>query len=332
MPHEPKISVVMSVFNGAKYIGEAIESILNQTVTDFEFIIVDDGSTDDSLKIIQNYHDKRIHLIENKRNIGLTRSLNKAFKQAGGEYLARQDADDISWPIRFAEQLEYLEQHREVALLGTSVYRIDEKGKILGQSIMPIKPGKSLFRENQFSHGSTMFRREVFDQLGGYNELLRYSQDYELWLRIAQCYEVRNLPQALYSLRLHSEIVTLKHVDESAMCHLLALRLAQDNLAPKMVEAIGSNRGVKGIYNQLTRNEKVAFHVLVANVLVRNGDTKRAKREYKDALRLNHFDVSSWANLFLLSLGGDFLNTSHRIYFIFKNYLISLKNFASGGA
>jgi len=110
MHNKPKISVIMSVYNGEKYLGEAIDSVLGQTFTDFDFIIVNDGSTDGSPGIIQSYRDERIRVINNEKNIGLTKSLNKAIKESGGEYIARQDADDISLPERFEEQVWFLEE------------------------------------------------------------------------------------------------------------------------------------------------------------------------------------------------------------------------------
>jgi len=211
---DPKISVIMSVYNGEKYLREAIESILSQTFTDFEFIIVDDGSTDGSLKIIRSYVDKRIKVINNEENMGLTNSLNKALKKASGDYVARQDADDISLPNRFEEQVKYLDKHPGVALLGTSIYKIDEDGRIVAKIIATASPSKILFGENQFSHGTVMFRKEIVDKLGGYDELFRRAQDYELWLRIAKHYEVRILTQILYKLRFHNEAISINKIRE----------------------------------------------------------------------------------------------------------------------
>jgi len=324
---DPKISVIMSVYNGERYLKQAIESILNQTFTDFELIIVNDGSTDNSLKIIQSYDDTRIRLINNKANIGLTKSLNKAIKQAHGKYIARQDADDISLHNRFEEQLRYFERYLNVALLGTSVYLIDENGKTLGKRIALTNPGKQLLKENQFNHGSTMFKKEAVVRLGEYNELLRYSQDYELWLRMAKHYEVRNLARALYKLRFHGEVVTFKHAGESALYHLLALRLARNNFDEKLLETINNN-GIKGLYYHLNGNEKVLFHKLVANMLVKGKYIKRAREEYKTAFRLNHFNIKNTLNLLLSYLGENTLYQSHKTYTTIKNFLWYLKNFA----
>ena len=129
MTSEPKINVIMSVYNGEKYLKQAIESILKQTYTNFRFIIVDDGSNDSSFDIIKSFTDERIVIIRNDRTQGLTRSLNKALRTANGEYIARQDADDISLSNRLKSQIDFLEKHPEVELLGTGVYLINEKGE-----------------------------------------------------------------------------------------------------------------------------------------------------------------------------------------------------------
>jgi len=302
MFYKPKISVIMSVYNGEGYLREAVESILNQTFTDFEFIIVNDGSTDGSLEIIQSYKDERIKVINNGENIGLTKSLNKALKQARGEYIARQDADDISLSNRFEEQIKYFEEHPEVSLLGTSIYSIDKDGKIVGKRIALANPVKQLSKGNQFSHGSVMVKKGVVDQLGGYNELIKYSQDYELWLRIAKHYEVRNLTQVLCEMRFHGENVRLKEGDEAALYHLLGLRLARNDLDAELLKAIKDN-GIKSLYPHLNKNEKVFFHKGVAYVQAQNKNMKRAREEYKKAFKLNPLDFKNNINLILSYLG-----------------------------
>jgi glycosyltransferase involved in cell wall biosynthesis len=125
----PKVSVVMSVYNGEKYLCEAIDSILNQTFENFEFLIVNDGSTDRTLEILQSYRDPRIKVINNERNIGLTASLNKGLKIAKGEYVARMDADDVSFPHRLEQQKAFLDRNPRVAMVGSWAEVIDESGK-----------------------------------------------------------------------------------------------------------------------------------------------------------------------------------------------------------
>ena len=309
----PKISVIMSVYNGEKYLKEAIESVLNQTFTDFEFIIVNDGSTDDSLKIIKSYADKRVRLIDNETNIGLTRSLNKAIEQARGEFVARQDADDVSLPGRFEEQIRYFERYPETALLGTGIYIIDEGGKVSGKKAAQENPGESLFKSNRFNHGSTMFRSAVVRKLGGYNELLRYCQDYELWLRMAKSHEVRNLKQALYKLRSHDENIQFRKRDEAALYHLLAQRLAGDDLDAEALKAVKEN-GIKSLVPYLNKEEKVVFSKAVAYMHLQHNEVKLAREEYRKVLRLKPLDLRNIANLVLSYLGKEVRAEAHKIH------------------
>src|SRR3989338_10709157 len=133
-----KISVIMSVYNGMPYLPEAVKSILNQTYKNFEFIIIDDASTDQSTKYLRFLKDKRIKLIKNSKNLGLAASLNKALKFAKGEYIARMDADDISLPKRFEKQVKFFKKHPSVDICGTWVNLIDDVGKIIGEKKYPI--------------------------------------------------------------------------------------------------------------------------------------------------------------------------------------------------
>ena len=314
MPDNPKISVVMSVWNGEKYLREAIESILNQTFTDFEFLIVNDGSTDSSFEIIQGYQDERIWVINNEKNIGLTKSLNKAIKQARGEYIARQDADDVSLPDRFEQQVEYFEEHPEVALLGTSAYKIDEQGKVLGRVIVPAKPGGNLLKGNQFNHGSTMLKREAVDRLGGYNELFRYVQDYELWLRMAKHYGVSNLTQILYKLRFHAGNIRSLKREESALYGLLAMRLAKNDLDKEILGAI-KDKGILSLRSYLRKSEKIYFHEIMADMYMRNDNNiKAARKEYRRVFRLNPFSITNNANIALSYLGKGAWTMGHKVY------------------
>ena len=326
MLNKPKISVIMSIYNGEKYLKAAIESILAQTFTNFEFIIVNDGSTDSSLEIIQSYNDERIKIINNEKNIGLTKSLNKTLKVARGEFIARQDADDVSLPNRFKGQMKYFEEHPEVALLGTSIYKIDEKGGIVGKGIALAKPGiKDLFKGNQFNHGSVMFKKDVANDLGGYNELFGYVQDYELWLRIAKYYKVGNLTKILYKLRSHNENVGFTNREESALYHLLALRLTRDDLDEEVLKTVKDN-GIKRLYPYLSKTEAIHVHIVMAYMYMHNNNIKMARRGYKKVFNLNPFNLKNDLDIVLSYLGkGAWLKT-YRIYEILKNSLLHLKN------
>ena len=215
----PKVSIIMSVFNGEKYLESAVNSILRQSFLDFEFIIINDGSTDNTEKILKRFTDKRLKIINNKTNIGLTASLNKAIKQARGEFIARMDADDISLPFRLEYQVKFLEENPDIALVGSSYYICDEKNKI--QSIVevltePEKLKQELKKQNWFGHGTVMFRKNIIDNIGAYDESYKYAQDYELWLRIANKFKVANIKEPLYIWRRTKENISSKKEEEQA--------------------------------------------------------------------------------------------------------------------
>jgi len=207
----PLVSVVMSVYNSEKYLKEAIESILNQTYTNFEFIIVNDGSTDNSLDIIQEYmkKDERIVLIS-RENKGLPYSLNEGIEKAKGKYIARMDADDISLPTRFEEQVRFMEENEEVGVCGTSVLDIDTGDKwILTSKDNELKV--QLLFSSVFAHPSVMIRKELFDSYSlSYDVNYRQSQDFELWTRMSEYTKFANLKKQLLKYRVLDDSITRK--------------------------------------------------------------------------------------------------------------------------
>lgn len=214
---DPVISVVMAVYNGQEYLRESIESILAQTYKNFEFIIINDGSTDSTREIVLSYDDPRICLIDNEENMGLTRSLNKGLRIARGEYIARMDADDISMLNRFESQIDFLNHHRDYAAVGTFLKVINEDSKVVSTIEKPIQHAdirEFLNRDNCIGHGSAMIRKTCLQNVGFYDESIEKSQDYELWLRISQNYKLANIPQYLYMWRNHKENISEKHRNE----------------------------------------------------------------------------------------------------------------------
>jgi len=200
----PKISVIMAVYNGEKYLEEAIESILDQSFDDFEFIIVDDGSIDRTSEILREYakKDERIKIITNSKNIGLTKSLNKAIEQAKGEYIARQDADDISAPERLEKQIRLLESNDNLGCVGCNASVIDENGGFIRKVVLP-RTDLNLYirKRNCFIHGSLIFPRHVLEEINGYDEKMKLAQDYDLILRISKRYKFGFVDEFLYFLR-----------------------------------------------------------------------------------------------------------------------------------
>jgi glycosyltransferase involved in cell wall biosynthesis len=207
-----KISVVMSVYNGEKFVKQTVASILNQTFRDFEFIIIDDGSTDSSKKIIESFNDHRINLIS-RENKGLTPSLNEGLSLSRGKYIARMDADDIAEPERFEKQINFLDSHSNVYICGTWAKIIDENNKETGKYKTPVESEKikrTMLWHNPFIHPSTMFRREIIDKVGYYSEKTKYAQDYEYWSRIIKKFSGVNIPEFLMKYRVSPKSMTRK--------------------------------------------------------------------------------------------------------------------------
>jgi hypothetical protein len=204
----PCVSVLLPVYNDAQYVRASIESILKQTFTDFELIIVDDGSTDESLRIISQYRDARVRIIQSQCNLGLAPSLNLAIAASRGEYLARQDADDISLPHRFARQTEFLDTHPAVGVVGSRAIAIDEDGKelhLIQTSCRDYEIKWDLLFFCPFIHSSVMVRRSVLNQSGTYTEdpeiARAFVEDYDLWSRINRIAMSANIPEPLQKYR-----------------------------------------------------------------------------------------------------------------------------------
>lgn len=208
---EPMISVVMPVYNNCEYIEESIKSILNQSYKNYEFIIVNDCSDDQSLEIISKYMkcDNRIVLINKLQNKGIVECLNSGIMQSKGKYIARMDADDISLPTRLEEQINFFDRNN-VDILGTWITKFSKEKKlsvvknpIIHQDIL-----FSLFFKSAFSHPSVMMRRSVFDYVNYSNEI---AEDYKLWCDLAiKKYKFANIPKILLHYRVHNDQLTLK--------------------------------------------------------------------------------------------------------------------------
>ncbi len=206
----PRVSVVMSVYNGLPFLTEAVASVLVQTFTDFEFVIADDGSRDGSWEALTllAQGDPRIRLLRNASNLGASAARNQAMDQARGEFIAGQDADDISQPDRLKRQVEFLDAHPEIGVLGTAPTFVDESGEFLGDGSVPTRTEDDelqplLLEINCFCAPSVMFRRHLLDLVSGYNVNVAYAEDYDLLLRLAEVTKIANLPDGLYSYRQH---------------------------------------------------------------------------------------------------------------------------------
>jgi glycosyltransferase involved in cell wall biosynthesis len=229
----PLISVIMPVYNAAPFLEEAIRSISRQTERNWEFIIVDDGSTDETGVILERAlkADDRIRIVINDQNIGLTRSLNRALDLASGEFIARQDGDDASLPERFKKQIACLRENPKVAAVGCAFEVMDVDGTELSVSRPPEDREvirRLLKKRNPLAHGSLMFRKAALDSCGRYNEFFRTAQDFDLLRRLAMTNDIVSLPEVLYRLRLAPASVSL--AQNARRYHLLkALHLIKSD-------------------------------------------------------------------------------------------------------
>lgn len=202
MNQQPLVSVIISTYNGEKYIKKAIESVLNQIYKNIELIIVDDCSTDKTLEIISEYHkkDRRIIILKNETNMGSYKSLNKAIRTSKGKYIANLDDDDF-WidSKKIKKQTEFLEKHNDYGLVGGGMIKIDEKGKEIARFLFPEHDKdirKSILSANNLiAHSAVLFRKDAWENAGGYNFFFSYSADMDLWLKIGKIYKFYNFQE-----------------------------------------------------------------------------------------------------------------------------------------
>lgn len=266
----PLVSVVLSCYNGSRWLHEAIESVLAQTFENFEFIIVNDGSTDGSWQIIQKYRgrDERIVAIS-KNNSGLADSLNVGIAKATGAWIARLDADDFCEPKRFEEQLRFVQGHPEVVLLGSGFVEIDYQSRKIEKHLYPSGHRKLVQHVERsqrfFPHSSAFFKREVAQAAGNYNTLFKRSQDRDLWLRFAERGKVACLKDDLVRIRKHSKQISnsqlgalqLVYGTAASICHFLRIQGYSDpsNSSDKVlwqvfIAWIGQRMVEEGIFDQ----------------------------------------------------------------------------------
>jgi len=211
MQTNPRLSVVMPVHNALPFLDESISSIVEQTLDDFEFVILDDASTDGSVELLREWsgRDKRINLHESQTRLGLSGSSNAVIAKARAPIVARMDADDIAHPDRLRRQWAILETRPDVVLIGALCNGIDASGR----EVRPRDRWRLVRRSAliPFPHGSAMFRREIFDRVGGYDEASNGAEDQDLFSRMATCGRVMTLPDSLYSYRYHANNATLSN-------------------------------------------------------------------------------------------------------------------------
>jgi glycosyltransferase involved in cell wall biosynthesis len=201
----------MTIYNASSYLHASIKSLLNQSFTDWELIAINNGSTDNSLKIISNYSDKRIKIYNFKKNIGRVQALRFAFNQSNAEFIAILDADDIACPQRFIKQIKFIDKDPKIALIATWAKYINQKGEVIGTFKPSVLQGKLqdyLGWTNPFPHSSVLIRSKYLKEVGGYPLNFKWGHDMALFIKLAARYPIGIIDQYLCHIRIHDSNMT----------------------------------------------------------------------------------------------------------------------------
>lgn len=303
----PKVSVLMSVYNGERYIAPAIESVLKSDFEDYEFIIINDGSIDSSQKIIQQYQAQspKIKVYE-KPNSGLTASLNFGLQKTKGEYIARLDVDDVCLPGRLSKQSQYLDFHADIALVGANAVLINHIGKKIGEtSFGKLMPWQCMARietmDTIFAHSSWMVRKEAMFELNGYDEFYKKAQDYDLLLRFIEKYKIACLPEYLVeqritesSLSFEGDLIQNQYATVAQLCYLL--RKSESGIKYDQERQLNL---VSKVYFEMNMKTKNLAHryLSLARYDFRAGLIVSGIKKVFKALRSDPLHVVFWKNL-----------------------------------
>ncbi len=317
----PTVSVVMSVFNGEQFLAQSVESILNQTFHDFEFIIIDDGSSDGTAAILAQYQrsDPRV-VVHAQPNKGLIDSLNRGCGLARGRYTARMDADDIAIPERLERQVGYLEQNPQVALLGSSVNIIDTSGRLLSVLKYPTDDKgikEWLFRWHlvPFSHPTLVFRSGAFCAVGGFRPAFVAAEDYDLLVRIAERWQVENLADPVVHMRRHAHSVSIRNIRQQVTSILGAWSAASIRRAggidPTDDGKVVSRELLRtmGVSDATFEESLMGVYQYWIDVMLQAGDKAGALEIIREAL-----DAQRWRHVSKSILAKTWLDAA-RVYF-----------------
>lgn len=300
----------MPAYNAEKFIKNAVESILNQTYRNFEFIIIDDGSQDKTLDIIKLYNDPRIKLIENKINIGIVESLNKGIRISTGEYIARMDADDISINTRFELQIAEFKKNTNLILCG-SWYTIMYESKIISTVKLPISDieiKSRLLFNNQFCHPSIMMKSEIA-KFYKYNDNHIGCEDYGLWIKLIDKGEFINIPLSLLKYRIHYNNISLKKDKKK---DIAIYRIITENIYFKY-------------HYSINKSDFTKFDIKkILSFFNKNKNSKYEKDEFLKHINLRNLPIK-YCSLFLIpSLMSSFFKVK------FYNFNLKFKLFIIG--
>lgn len=305
----PRVSVVMSVYNAECHLQRAIDSIQQQSFGDFEFIIVNDGSTDQSREILAEVEcrDTRVRVLD-QHNTGLTIALRAGCQAATGEFIARQDADDWSGPTRLEKLVQLLDASPDVVMASSWASYIDDDGElveIVERSADPHEATRKLLYDKSGppAHGTMMFRRDAYAQVGGYRECFYFGQDADLWLRLGMIGKIAYVQEALYDWRISvngissaNSILQAHFGDLGQQCHAARLRGESDEKIVAQVHELRQTLLARRSNASLTRRQQAATHYRIGTTLTRRRNSK-ARHHFLSAIRLNPFHWRSWCRL-----------------------------------
>jgi glycosyltransferase involved in cell wall biosynthesis len=292
----PTVSVLMAVYNGEKYLRQAVDSVLSQSFRDFEFVIIDDGSTDGSHAILQSYADadKRIRLIS-RPNKGLTKTLNEGLALCQCELIARMDSDDVCLPTRLEKQLAFLNAHPDVVLVGSQVEFIDPEGCAIN-----LKPGIFLTHEEidaallrkgwPLVHPAVMMRRSAVLAIGGYDQDWLTNQDHDLFLRLAEKGRLVNLPDVLLQYRQHFQSISLMKSRQQGDTVEAILR--------KAYARRGMTVPAELLHARPRPKTQLDYHRSWCWAALAGGHIKTARKHALATLRKQPFEPESWRMLY----------------------------------
>jgi glycosyltransferase involved in cell wall biosynthesis len=301
MKNSPAISVIMPAFNAGNYIAEAIESVLIQTFTDFELVIINDGSTDDTETVIRSFTDKRIHVIKQQKT-GVSGALNKGLEIAKGKYIARFDADDICFPHRLDMQYRFMEENPDHVLIGSAAEYIDRHGNYIFKWDPPAyqhqEIKKLIIRACPFDHPTVIYKKDVVLALGGYSKEALHFEDHLLWTQFFSMGKLSNLREPLIRHRFHPGSVT---IDERWRGRSFA-RLKYNCIKKGFITEEEGERLRQIVKKQDSMKLKEgAYHALCAKkFLVNNHQPSTARNHLAKAISLYPFRLDNYA-LFILS-------------------------------
>ena len=293
------VTVLMPVYNAEKYLSEAIESVLNQTYREFEFLIVNDGSTDKSQAIVESYSDPRIKLIT-KVNGGVSSALNAGLSEATGKFIVRFDADDICYPNRIEEQYLFMKDNPDYILAGTDADYITKEGDYIftfvnsGHSDPEIK--KNYLESCPFIHSTVIYRKDAVLALGGYEVKAHTFEDYFLWVRLIERGKVCNFNKPLVKVRFNPESVTVDNRDYNATFKKIHRKALQTSI----ITAEEETELIKSIKKLDKKKKEFSYNRMLAKkYLWNNYKPQKAREHIKNVLRINPLDPTSYFLLLL---------------------------------